>query len=106
MRLEKALLINFTIFLLSLLIISTSFSQVKKGEIIPFTGTIKIISYNFIVVNEINIAISSETRIYDEKGNTLKLHDLKSGLYVAVDTIRNLDGFLAKKIVVKKLKGV
>jgi len=106
MNLRKILIINLIFFSLSLLIINQCFSQTQKMETITFTGIIKSISHGSILVNEINILISSDTKVFNERGYSLKLNDLRVGLYVSVDTIKGSEGFLAKKIVVKELKGV
>jgi hypothetical protein len=107
MKIEKVLLTKSTILILILLILTPSFSQVKAGEIIPFTGTIKSISKDFksIVIDNINIAISSDTKILDEKGNALKVNELRPELYVAIEALENPHVFLARRIVVKTFRG-
>ena len=90
----------------TLLIFSPSFSQPIKEEILTFPGIIESIDGNlkFIVVNEVQIMISPDTKIVDEKGNTLSLKDLKPKLHVTIEALRNFDRFSAKKIVVKTIK--
>ena len=107
MNLRKGFLTHFIILIIILWILTPSFSQIKKGEAILFTGVIESISkgYKSIAVDNRNILISSDTNIFDEKGNALKINDLRLDLYVTVEGINNPDGFLAKKIVVKKPKG-
>jgi len=107
MNIQKGFLIKSVISMIIFMTVTPGFSQVKKGETVPFTGIIKNISKDIksILVNEVKIEISSDTKIFDEKGNSLKMSDLKLKLYVAVEAAKNQDGFLAKRIVVKKLKG-
>lgn len=106
MRLKKNFFIHFTILLLFILITINNSSHAQKKETITFTGLIKSISYNSILVNEVRILISSDTKVSNERGESLKLQDLKKGLYVWVDTVKTSEGFLANKIVIKELKGV
>ena len=107
MNAKKSYLYHFTIFIIVFLILTPSFPQNKKGGAISITGVIESISRNYksIVVDNRNVSISSDTKIFDEKGHTLKINHLKPDLFVAVEGIINPEGFIAKKIVVKKPKG-
>ena len=104
MNSKKILLMKFSIFIFILFVVNFGFSQIRKEEIISFSGTITRISndYKFIVVNEMNILINSDTKIVNEKGKTLKINDLKPELFVRIEGAQNPNGFLAKKILVKK----
>lgn len=108
MNSQRVFLAPTILLIVTLLIVTPSFSQVKKGEMVFHSGTIKSISKDLriVVVNDVNILISSETKIFDEKGNTLKINSLKQKLYVVVEGFENTDGILAKKIVIKELRGV
>jgi hypothetical protein len=101
--LKKLSLTKLVIFILILLPVGFGFSQ-TKGETIYLSGIIKSISgdYKFIVVNDVNILISSSTKIVNERGYTLKAGDLKSEIYVIIHGVQSSNGFLAKKIVVTK----
>jgi len=101
---KKIFLIKFGIFILILFVVNLSFSQVKKEETIVYGGIIKSISkdYKSILVYNENILISSNTKIFDEKGKPLKIEELKPELYVVVEGVINQNGFLARKITVKK----
>lgn len=81
------------------------FSQAKKEEIILFSGIITKISidYKFIVVHNVNILISSDTKIFNEKGKSLKINELKPELLVKVEGTQSPNGFFAKRITVRKL---
>ena len=104
MKFKKALFFQCMVFVIPFLLLSPSFSQVKKEETIFYSGIITSISkdYKFIVVYNENILISSNTKIFNEKGKPLKIEDLKPELYVVIEGVQNPNGFLAKKIVVKK----
>jgi len=104
MNSKKIFLVKFAFFIVILLMVNFAFSQVKKEETIFYAGIITSISkdYKFIVVYNENILISSNTKVFDEKGRTLNINDLRPELYVVVEGVQNPNGFLAKKITVKK----
>ena len=106
MNLKKIFLIEFAIFILTFLVFNLGFSQVKMGETTSFPGVIESIpaDFKFIVVNEVRIYISPDTKIVNESGNILKIEELKPRFNVIIEAVRSKDGFYAKKIVVKKLK--
>lgn len=101
---KNIFLMKFLIFILLFLVVNSSFGQAKKEEMIYFSGIITAISkdYKSIVVNHVNILISSNTKIVNEKGTILKINDLRPDLFVGIEGSKNPDGFVAKKIVVKK----
>jgi hypothetical protein len=105
-NLKKIFLIEFAIFILTFLVFNLGFSQVKMGETTSFPGVIESIpaDFKFIVVNEVRIYISPDTKIVNENGNILKIEELKPRFNVTIEGVRSKDGFYAKKIVVKKLK--
>ena len=78
--------------------------QVKPVETI--SGVVENINQDSksVVVNKAQILISSQTKIVDEKGNTLKMEDLNPSLSVAIEGFRNPNGFAATKIIVKTPK--
>jgi hypothetical protein len=49
-----------------------------------------------------NILISTDTKIVNEKGAILKINDLRLGLFVGIEGSKNQNGFFARKIVIKK----
>lgn len=103
MKLEKALFMGFAIFVVILLLLNPGFSQVKTGETILFPGVIESIreDLKFIVINEVRIFISPSTKILEEKGDILRINDLKPKMNVIIEALRNPNGILAKKIIVK-----
>jgi hypothetical protein len=106
MKLIRIFLIQFAIFVSIFLILGFAFSQVKRGDTISFSGMIESIGedFEFIVINEARIFVSSETKIFDEKGNVLKIEELKPKLTVTIEAVRNPNGFLGKRIILNKLK--
>jgi hypothetical protein len=104
MKLKRALFFQCMVFVIPFLLLSPGFSQVKKEEIIVYGGVIKSISkdYKSIMVYSENILISSNTKFFNEKGKPLNITDLRPELYVVVEGVINPNGFLAKKITVKK----
>jgi hypothetical protein len=106
MNSKKIFLIKVAIFILTFPVFNLGFTQVKIGETISFPGVIEKIQedFKFIVINEVRIFISPDTKIVDEKGKILKINELKLRLNVIIEALRSTEGFFAKKIVVKKLK--
>jgi hypothetical protein len=105
MKLEKAYFIKSVMFMLTLLIFLPGIQGIKQ-EAISYSGVIESIDkdFKFIVVNGAKMLISGNTRIVDEKGNILKMDDLKPKLSAMIEGVRTPEGFLAKKIVITTLK--
>lgn len=106
MKSRKVFLVQVYVLIIIIIffILTPSSSQVKKDEIISFSGTIKTISEDLktVVVNDMKVFISPDTKIFGGNGNNLKINELKPKLYVIVEALENSDGIFAKKIVVKK----
>ena len=102
----RVFLIHFTIFIVIFASFNLGFAQVRIGETILFPGVIESVQkdFKFIVINEVKIFISRDTKVVDENGNNLKINVLKSRLHVTIEALRNPNGFFAKKIVVRKLQ--
>jgi hypothetical protein len=100
MKSEKAYFIKSIMFMLALLIFLPGIQGIKQ-EAISYSGVIESIDkdFKFIVVNGAKMLISGDTKIVDEKGNILKMDDLKPKLSVVIEGVRGPEGFLAKKIV-------
>jgi hypothetical protein len=79
---------------------------VKIGETISFSGVIESIhkDFSFIVINEVRIYISPDTKIIDEGGGILQKGELQSRRKVIIEASRGKEGFYAKKIILKKKK--
>ena len=101
MKSKKAYVIKSVMFMLTLLIFLPGIQGIKQ-EGISYSGVIESIDkdFKFIVVNGAKILISGNTKIMDEKGNILKVDDLKLKLSVVIEGVRSSEGFLAKKIVI------
>ena len=101
MNLEKACFIKSVMFMLILLIFLPGFQGIKH-ETISYSGVIENIDkdFKFIVVNGTKNLISGSTKIVNEKGDILKMDDLKLKLSVVIEGVRSPEGFLAKKIVI------
>ena len=106
MRSRNIFSVGLVLLLLALLMVDTSFSQMKKEEIVSFPGVIESIpeGSKFIVVNEMRIFVLPVTNIVDENGTLLNLSDLKPKLNVTIEALHNAEGFFARKIVVRALK--
>jgi len=104
----KAAFLHLLVLILIVLLVRTGFSEGKGTGTISFEGVIESVSKDLkcFAVNETKIIISSSTQIIDENGNSIKAEVLRPGFYVAVQGLQKRDGFLAKKIVIKKRKGV
>ncbi len=100
---QKMFIIQGVIVSFLLLCVTPGFSQVAKEQTFSLTAVIEKVDerYQFIVVNEARISLSSETAILDEKGTRLKATDLTSRLPVSLEVLRKPEGFTAKKIVVQ-----
>ncbi len=101
MKIEKGSLIKSVMFMLILLIFLPGFQGIKQ-ETISYSGVIENIDkdFKFIVVNGTKNLISGNTKIVDEKGDILKMGDLKLKLTVVIEGVHSPEGFLAKKIVI------
>jgi len=101
MKLEKAYLIKLAIFMFTLLIFLPGIQGIKQ-EAISYSGVIESIDkdFKFIVVNGARLLISGNIKIVDEKGNVLKMDDLKLKLSVVIEGVRSPDGFFVRKIVI------
>lgn len=87
----------------------TGFGQIKEANgTIFFSGIVKNVSWDYksIVVNEKNFFMSHDTKIVDQKGNRLKIDDIKKNTDVAIDAIQNPNGYMIKNIVVITDRGV
>lgn len=101
MKLEKAYLIKLAMFMLTLLIFLPGIQGIKQ-EATSYSGVIESIDkdFKFIVVNGAKMLISGNTKIVDEKGNILKMDDLKPKLSATIEGVRSSNGFFVRKIVI------
>jgi hypothetical protein len=100
MKLEKGCFVKSVIFMLTLLIFLPGIQGIKE-EAASYSGVIKSIDKDFkLIVNDLKVLISDNTKIVDEKGNILRMNDLRLGLSVTIEGVRSSNGFFAKKIVI------
>jgi len=105
MKSKKAALIKYAIFMVTLPLFLTGFMS-QSTDTISFSGTIERIDQEskFILVSATKVFLSPNSKVVDEKGNPLKIGDLRPRLFVSIEGVRNRDGFLAKRIVLKTAK--
>jgi hypothetical protein len=106
MNLQRLLLMKLIIFVIALLIVHPGFSQVERREIKSFSGYIESIhkDLRFIAVNEVRVFISSNTKIVNEKGNSLGMDNLKTGLPVTIEGFWKSGDIFAEKITIRTPK--
>ena len=106
MNLKKVFLIKLLILVIALSLIGPVSSQGQTNKTIMYTGVIQMVTrdFKYIALNTVehNIPITPQTKVFDERGNSLKVNDLRRGLNIAVEMIRNPDGSTEKRIIVKK----
>jgi hypothetical protein len=97
----------FTVFAV-LLNWNTNFAQVAREKSFFYSGIISTISGDFrsITVNKKSFLLAGDTKVVDQQGNNLGIHELKPGINVAIDAIKGSAGLVIKKIVIKKNPGV
>jgi hypothetical protein len=108
MTIKVVLLISFVLFT-NLLNFDIGFTQTRGGgETISLSGIVKDVTWDHksIVVGGKSFFISSETKVIDQKGNRLKIDDIKKNADVAIDVIPHPNGFIINEIVVITNRGV
>lgn len=93
---------------LNLLFFDVVHPQFKERENFFQSGIIKEISWdrNSIVVNGKRYILTPETKIVDQKGNKLTKEEIKINVEVAIDAFSDSKGFLLKRIVIIKDRGI
>lgn len=107
MKMQKVLFINTVVLGMLLGILSTGFSEVKRGEILSFPGMIEQVGpeFKFIVVNEAKILITPQTVITDRSGMAAKSSDLKARRWVRIEALQKQGNFVAQTIIFLPSKG-
>ena len=102
MKRQKA--IYFSLLILTFFVLCGF--QVKKMETVSVNGALERIDpkKKVIVVNQIKMELSPDTRIVDEKGNDVKWDQLKPATPLTAETIRMPDGYKVIKITVHSKK--
>ncbi len=93
------------IFMLLLLIFVVGFTGVKQ-QAASVSGTIDKVDkdHKSVIVSGQKIWITPGTKIIDEKGNDVKTVDLKQSHWIQVEGLRNANGFIATKVLIKPAK--
>lgn len=104
MNLKRVFFVKLLVLMLALSSIGPAFSQGKQGKTIVRAGEIEWVSrdFKYIGINEGKVLITPQTKVFDERGNSLNIRDLRQGRYVVVEMIRNPDGSTEKRIIIKK----
>ncbi len=99
MRLPKT--IQFFLLVFPLFTFLCGF-QVKRMETVSINGAIERIDpvHNVIVVNQIKMDLSPDTRVVDERGNAVKWDQLKPTTHLTAETVHMPDGYKVIKITV------
>ena len=108
MTIKIVLLISF-VLIANLLYSDIGFTQTRGGgETISLSGIVKDVTWDHksIVVSGKNFFISNDTKVIDQKGNRLKIDDIKKNADVAIDVIPHPNGFIINEIVVITNRGV
>jgi len=108
MQSKKVLWMESVVLMVTFLMLGTGLSQTKMREMISFSGKVRNIAWDFeyVTLNDLDFRVTPNTKIVDVKGNTLKVTDLKPGLYVVIEVFHEHKDFVAKRITIKPLKGV
>jgi len=109
MKAGRIVLIMIFALFMNLLFFDNGLTQMKEArETIFISGIVRDIAWDHksIVVDGKKFFISNDTGVVDQKGNRLKIGDVKTNSDVAIDAIQNPNGYMIKKIVVILDKGV
>ena len=105
MKLEKGSFIKSVMFMLMVLIFLPGMQGIKL-EGTSYSGVIEGIDkdFKFLVINGAKMHVSQDTKILDERGNSLKTDALKPAHFAVIEGVTTSEGFLAKKIVIRTPK--
>jgi len=101
---KKVIAAVFFTVLVVLLNWNTNFAQVVRDHSFFYSGIISTISGDFrsITVNNKSFLLAGDTKVVDQQGNNLGIHELKPGINVDIDAIKGSAGLVIKKIVIVK----
>ena len=102
---QKLCVAKHVLFILALFLFLTGFVS-QRADTISFSGTIERIDQEskYILVSATKVFFSANLRVVDEKGNPLKIGDLRPRFVVSIEGVRSREGFVAMKIVLKTPK--
>jgi hypothetical protein len=106
MSFKKIISFSAVMFIATLLLTNLALSQAKKEVAVSFYGYIESVApgSKAIAINEGPVFLSSDTKIFNVKGESISLSELKSGLYVHIEGIQKANGVYANKISVRTPK--
>ncbi len=100
--------ITLTIWIL-IIFTSTGWGQVKEGkDVVFFSGIVKEISWDHqsMIIQGKKCYVSNDTQVLDQRGNRLKVTDIKANADVTIDAIPHGNGYRIIKIILITDKGV
>lgn len=107
---KRKITLTVTLILCFLIIFASSgWGQIKeKKEPVFFSGIVKEISWDYqsMTIQGKKCYISNDTQVMDQRGNHLKVTDIKANADVAIDAIPHTNGYRIIKIVLITDKGV
>jgi hypothetical protein len=109
MDIKKSLLLMFLALFINVLFFDVGMTQTKRADETFFlSGAVKDVSWDHkaIVVNNKKFLITDNTKVVDQKGNRIKISDVKNNSDVAIDAIAHPNGYTIKVIVVIMDRGV
>jgi hypothetical protein len=103
MSIKRIVSFSAAVFIITLLLSNLAFSQAKKEYAVSYYGNIESVvsGLKAITVNEAPVFLSADTEIFNVKGESISLSELKFGLYVHIEGIQKANGVYAKKISVR-----
>jgi len=109
MDIQKSLCLIISACLVSVFLFDTGLTQTKRADQTIFlSGPVREVSWDYrsIVVKDKKFLISENTKVVDQKGNRLKISDVKNNSDVAIDAIAHPNGYVITMIVVITDRGV
>jgi hypothetical protein len=104
MNLKKVFFVKLLVLILVLSFTGPAFTQGKPSKRVVRAGAIEWVSrdFKYIGINEGKVLITPQTKVLDEKGNSLDIRELRRGRHVVVELILNSSGSAEKRIIIKK----
>jgi hypothetical protein len=101
---KKIFFVAFFVFMLTQSLVGPAFSQGREDKKKIYCRKIEWVSrdFRYIGINERRVLIPPGIKVFDQKGNILDIRDLKSGRSAVLEKIRNKDGSIEERIVIKK----
>ena len=103
MNLKRLYVISVVILIPMFLSIHPAFSQARKEVAVSYQGYIESVlpGPKMISVNETPVYLSFDTKLFDVKGGTLRITDLKPGMFAKIEGVQKTNGVYARKISIR-----